>query len=151
MEDYIKMIRKLAWDFHKSTGVDVDDLFQEAAEGWCKGLKTYTPDKGAITTHMWHCMSNQLRNYLKAEREWNAPLCDLEELHKVEYNVDHFMESLPPEVMEVVDIILADPVAFDILNRLDARVKIREIQWRNGRTLKEVRSVENTLRKIWSL
>ena len=53
----INLIRRVAWNFHRRfQQYEIDDLIQEAALGYLKGLRTYSPEKGSITTHTWNSM-----------------------------------------------------------------------------------------------
>jgi len=74
----INLLRKIAWSFHQSTGLDWDDLFQEAYIAYDKALRTYDPTRGKITTHVWYCVHSHLKNYLKEEKQYKEPLCDIE-------------------------------------------------------------------------
>ena len=49
---HLNLIRKIAWSFHKTTGLDWDELFQEATLSYLKALKTYDKKRGAITTYV---------------------------------------------------------------------------------------------------
>jgi DNA-directed RNA polymerase specialized sigma subunit len=65
----VSMIRKLAWSFHKSTGVDYKELFSEACLAYCESLKTFNPLKGCKqTTHAWTVIQNQLCDFVKQEK-----------------------------------------------------------------------------------
>ena len=45
---------------------DYDDLYQEAAIGFYKGIKTYDPKKGIkLTTYAFACARNQVKMYLR--------------------------------------------------------------------------------------
>ena len=86
----INLIRKIAWSFHKSTGLDWDDLFQEAALAYLEALQSYDKRKGKLSTHAWHCIVSRLKNYWKKEREWQEPLLDIEEALPQETNYYSF-------------------------------------------------------------
>lgn len=63
------MIRKLAWSFHKSTGVDYKELFSEACLAYCESLRSFNPLKGCKqTTHAWTVIQNQLCDFVKQEK-----------------------------------------------------------------------------------
>jgi DNA-directed RNA polymerase specialized sigma24 family protein len=80
MQD-INLIRKLAWSFHKSTGLDLDDLIQEATVAYFDRLKYYDESKGKLSTFMWIHIRNQLSTYVKREKEFQHPLvADVTEL-----------------------------------------------------------------------
>jgi len=166
----INLIRKLAWSFHHSTGLDWDDLFQEAALAYLEGMNTYDPDKGALSTHMWHVITSRLKNYVKQERNWKNPLCDLEEANGKGLNYTTFWDYIPDEIKEEVSLILRSPEIFNtiILNyelndkkneltredqlkeRITAKKAIRTLLFQEGRTLQEVRMVVSTLKHVFA-
>lgn len=147
----LDLIKKVAWNFHeKFRHIELNEFIQEAAEGYCKGLKTYTPEKGKITTHMWHCMYNQIYNYLKHEREWSSPLCEISEASDVVAPNTDRLSNLPNEVKTAIEVIFANPALFDTLSPNEARRIFRRMQYSEGRTLRDVRRIELTLRSILS-
>lgn len=65
----INMIRRLAWDFHFTTGLDFQDLFSEAILSYYEGVSAYDKSKGAkITSFLYIRMKNHLINYCKNEK-----------------------------------------------------------------------------------
>ena len=47
--EHINLIRKIAWSFSTSTGLEFEDLFQEAALAYCEALKTFKQE-----AHEWY-------------------------------------------------------------------------------------------------
>ena len=69
------LLKKLAWSFHKSTGLDWDDLFQEAYIAYRYALEHYDPNAGAsITTFLCVHINNQLKSYYQKELKYLFPL-----------------------------------------------------------------------------
>ena len=102
--EHIDLIRKVAWSFHNTTGLDWDDLFQEAAYAYCVGLQSYDPNKGKITTHVWHCITNHLRNYIKEQQGPEfVPLENLERVFAPSYN---FLECLTEDAYYIARMVL---------------------------------------------
>lgn len=64
----INLMRKLAWSFHYSTGLNFEDLLSEAYCAYYMAKKEYTPRKGKFSTWIWECIENHLINYCKQER-----------------------------------------------------------------------------------
>jgi len=83
----INLIRKIAWSFHKSTHLEFDDLFQEAAIAYHVALKSYDPAKGKITTFATHCILSHLKNYTRKELKVHGWLEHIDD--------DWFWEVLP--------------------------------------------------------
>lgn len=146
----INLIRKLAWSFHKSTGIDWNDLFQEASLAYLEALRTYDPAKGKITTHAWHTISNQLKTYIERERRVNPPCLDLEEARHVSLSYTWLWESLPVETHDVVGVILDNPEKLIGLDLKDARVKLRMILNQEGFSREEIRGAIRVLKKVFA-
>lgn len=143
----INLIRKIAWSFHESTGLDWDDLFQEGALAYLEAMKTYDEKKGKITTYVWHCIVSRLKNYLKSEREYNHPLCSIEEARQELYYTSWFWEKIPEELHEQVSIILDNAHILDSCFLEDC--ESRWVQFSNeGERKKEARLIiRNLLRR----
>ena len=61
----IALIRKIAWSYHKTTGVEYKELFSEASLGYCEALRLYDPTKNIkLNTYAWRTMTHQLNHFL---------------------------------------------------------------------------------------
>jgi len=109
----INLIRKIAWDFHKSTGLDWNDLFQEAVLAYLESLDNYDKERGALSTYIWKCLESRLKTYLKEERDWVFPLVDIEDAYKVPTYQDTFWQKIPENLEEQVNCILQGVVEMD--------------------------------------
>ncbi len=122
----VDLLRKLAWSFHKSTGLEWKDLFQEAALGYLMALDTYDPSRGAPSTHMWTCISSHLKNYVKRELAYKEALCPMDTLTEdrecttIESILERFSETARP----IIETVFASPETFDGLTRREAKAKI---------------------------
>jgi len=106
LKENINLIRKIAWSFHMSSGLDRDDLFQEAVIAYIYALQTYKPDKGKISTYVWNCISNTLNSYLEREMRVYPAQGDLEEAqHEVQLSFP-FWEKIPESISKEVELIL---------------------------------------------
>ena len=56
-----KLARLTKQKFDNNPKIEFDDLFQEAYIGYAHAMKTYDPKKGKISTHIWWCVSAQLK------------------------------------------------------------------------------------------
>jgi len=120
MEQYIKLIHRISGSFHLTTGLDPDDLFQEAVLGYLEAMRTYCPDRGKITTYIWHCVTNALRNYVKQEKKYNTPLVEIEELNTQFKKSSHLFELLSQEGHQLASLIMECPEEYDILSPSEA-------------------------------
>ena len=73
----INLIRKIAWSFSNTTGIDYEDLFSEAAVSYYEALNDYDKDKGKLSVWCWLRMKNNLINYI--QKEYNEQSIDIEE------------------------------------------------------------------------
>jgi DNA-directed RNA polymerase specialized sigma24 family protein len=66
----MKMIRKLAWSFHRTTGLEIEDLIQEACFIWLKEQngKRYDCRKSAFNTFAYLCMQTHLATIATKEK-----------------------------------------------------------------------------------
>jgi hypothetical protein len=105
MED-INLIRKVAWSFHETTGLEWNELFQEAALAYLEAKGNYDPKRGKLSTYVWNCIVSRLRTYLKKEQEYHCPLCDIDEVLNNGITYNFFWQYLPKELYDKVDIIM---------------------------------------------
>ena len=150
MIENINLIRKIAWSFHTTTGHSWDDLFQEGMIAYLKAIKTHDPKRGALSTYVWHCVESHLKNYLRLEREYKAPLCDLEELRKHATCETPVWESLSARAQKAVNMILDNPERLLALPPILAEQMIRKILFENNWTSEEVRKAMKELRQVYS-
>lgn len=123
MEKNLNLLRKIAWSFHRTTGLDWDDLFQQAALSYCEGLRKYDPSRGKLTTFMWCKIINDLKLYLKAQEEWKQSTTSIENIDKPIQKTNLF-ESFSNEAQQVAKIILRKPVNFTGKTPKEARLKV---------------------------
>jgi len=116
----LNLIRKIAWSFHRSTGIDWDDLFQEAVLAYLEAERTHKPDRGKMTTHAWTCITNRLKNYIKEQEDYKSrkhgeELCSIEDTiltrHPAQMASD-FWEALSDDAKDIANIVLATPKKF---------------------------------------
>jgi DNA-directed RNA polymerase specialized sigma24 family protein len=122
----IKLIRKIAKSFSHSTGFDWKELMQEAVFGYYNGLKSFDPERGKITTHVWHCVSNHLRNYLRTENIYDEVLEPIEAAADLENPGNDFFESLSTEALQVAQVFIESPLEFNCLPPEQAQKKAVE-------------------------
>ena len=105
----INLIRKIAWSFHFTTGLEWDDLFQEAALAYLVALKYYDPDRGALSTHMWCSITSHIKNYLKKQNEWYDVVFPIEEIEEVPSDPDELWEMIGENGKKVLELIVRFP------------------------------------------
>jgi DNA-directed RNA polymerase specialized sigma subunit len=131
--EHINLLRKIAWSFHKSTGLEWDELFQESYLAYRYALEHYDPNKGVpISSFIWTHISNQLRTYYQNEKKVISPLVGIEKLYNKEYNPTNFLESLSEDTKKVAELILIAPKKYVQEKPKDARKKVKKIMLNRG-------------------
>jgi len=145
----LNLIRKIAMSFSVTTGIDFDDLCQEASLAYLEAMKTYDPDKGKISTYVWHCIHNHLKNYVKIEQQENNVSIDDVEIYNTCEPVS-FFNSLTIEAMEIAKIIIASPRKFVCMPKDMSIKKLYEILTTKGWKPEKIQSGFSCLKKIYS-
>jgi len=107
-KEHLNLLRKIAWSFYNTTGLDWQELFSEAALAYCEGvqnLKThYDSSKGQISIYLWNCVKSHLLNYIKKQHKYSSPLCHsldtieypITESYSFEYSPIYFHQKRSP-------------------------------------------------------
>lgn len=144
MEKYINLLRKIAWSFHKTTGLDWDDLFSETIEFYFQAMEHYDPKKAGITTFVSMYVTNGLLNYIKKQKEINEPLTsiDAEDFYYIPtHNPIPFWESLTKDAQKIAELICKYSQYFVCLNSDQAEQRVIQLMthskvgWTEERTL----------------
>ena len=111
----IKMIQKIARSFHKTSGLEYEELLGEATVAYFESIETYEPERGALSTWAWACMTKHLLYYLQTQIRWNRNKCP-DPRKPMEWVDSHFlwefMESLPKDSKLICKMILDSPEEF---------------------------------------
>ncbi len=136
----INLIRKIAWSFHKTTGLDWDDLFQEAALAYCRAMKTYDPKRGAISTYMWWSITSHLKNYLRQELNHSKQLTNIEEvpLFELPKTTNPFNDRISREALLIASVILNRPRKYDSISPKQTKHRVTRILQRRGISLQMI-------------
>ena len=73
MREHINLIRKIAWSFHRTTGIEWKELFSQACLAYLEAMRSYDSCKGAKTTWAFHGIQNNMINFCKRERRDKNP------------------------------------------------------------------------------
>ena len=131
--EHLGLIRKIAWSFHYTTGIDFDDLFSEASLAYCEGLSKFDPERGKITTFMYTHIQNHLRNYLQKNYTKQPNLISIDVVR-----VDHFSEStdlfdrLTPAAMEIARMLLSNPKPYAYTKPNAAKCRMAKVMLNKG-------------------
>lgn len=133
MEEYINLIRKIAWSYHKSTGIEWDELFQECVLIYYHSLQSYNPKRGRFTTHLWYSICSNLNNYLKKEALYKERIVSIEDVQAdIPVSYADFSESLTKEAQEIAEIIIASSKKYLWVNPEHIQQRIENIMLCRG-------------------
>jgi DNA-directed RNA polymerase specialized sigma24 family protein len=155
-EKYHKMLCKLAWSFHYSTNIDVEELLDEVQLAFFLGLEKYEADKSTLSTFLHTFVTNHLIDFTKKYHRItpNSNLIESETFAESMY-YDPFsfidnMNSLSEEAQYVCRTILTSPEKFiessSRLARKHVIDRLRAEKWswpKIWRTIKEIKTALN--------
>lgn len=129
----INLIRKVAWSFHYTTGMEFDDLFSEAALAYCKAEKEFNPNKGAeFITFAFISIRSSLIDYVDKNNRYKNHFIPMQEaFHYIRdktYETESPLEMFSSkEAQEIANLILESPQEFICLFPKQAIKKIGQI------------------------
>ena len=134
----INLIRKIAWSFHTTTGIELEELCAEATLAYLESLKKYDPSRGKITTYAWWYIHSHLKNYLKINaKHTHTPSIDDVYADRPVRSVP-FWESLSQDAQQIVDLVLTTPRAFVCLTTEEAQQRVTNILTCHGWTVEKI-------------
>jgi hypothetical protein len=118
----VNLLRKIAWSFHKTTGIEWEELFAEALFKYVLLAKEYdleeNSDKRKVSTLIWTSISNGLKSYIEQYGRINGPLehlGDAEEWKWDRYDALPFWENLTEEAQGVADLVIKQSDHFAVI------------------------------------
>ena len=63
--DYEKLIKKISWTWHKTTGIDLETLISEANIVFVECQSLYDSTKSKFSTHLWCCIGNKFKDLVE--------------------------------------------------------------------------------------
>ena len=111
----INLIRTIAWSFHRTTGLDYQELFSEACVGYYEAVQAYNKNENCkLTTLAYTIMQNKLKLFCASEQKHRVT--DFPEGYDCEYlSSESFEERLqewPPDCRYLAEVILSCPAFF---------------------------------------
>jgi len=152
--DNINLIRKIAWSFHKTTGIEWEELFSEALYKYILLLKECdleeNVNKGKISTHIWVSLSNCLKTYIKQHGKIHQPLEVLNNIDEMDwnsYNGAPFWENLTDEAHGVANLILKYSEHFVCLTPEQVKDRVTKILSNLGWSIEKINAGLSDLEK----
>jgi RNA polymerase sigma factor (sigma-70 family) len=70
----LNLIKSVAWSFHQTTGVRMDELISEATLAYLEACRTHDPEKSKVTTWAYYHMRSRLIDFIKKEKRYRLIL-----------------------------------------------------------------------------
>lgn len=157
----LNLLKKIAWSFHSSTGLDWNDLFQEAYLAYLYALTTYKPESGAhLSTFIWKHVSNQLTTYYNKEKRMEGSQLEINpSTDKTKKNFtawvsddpvfpEMFLESLTTDSQEIVEIIMTSMLKFVRMDRRSAKQRIINVLKNRGWSMTRIYYAFRNIRSV---
>jgi DNA-directed RNA polymerase sigma subunit (sigma70/sigma32) len=146
----INLVRKIAWSFHQTTNIDIDELIAEASLAYCEAFNSYQPQRGRLCTYIWICINNHLKNQINKYGKYHYPLLSTEDLIINKTVESHFLwEYLSEDAQKLTNILLSKSDYFVKLNPPKAQKKLIQIMSRKGwspcRIIAGIENIKNAL------
>ena len=161
----LNLIRKIAWSYNKTTGIDFDDLFSEACIAYLEGQSKFDPNqevKVSLTiwknTFLWEVMQSHLNSIIPKYKDSNTfthkNIAAIDEVtpEAVALFKDQ-INSLSKEARAVCKMIFDSPHVFLTLNtpklsRGRIKTHLREIGWSWGAIWRSFREIKASLSQM---
>lgn len=102
-EEHLNIIRSLAWSFHRTTGLDFEELFNEACFHYCRACTQYKGNKGTkFTSFLYPAIRSGLIDFSASEMEWLN--CKHELVAEgSQIPVYEYWNELHADILEIID------------------------------------------------
>jgi RNA polymerase sigma factor (sigma-70 family) len=147
---YERLLHKIAYSFHQTTGIELDDLFQEASLAYLEALKNYNPSRGKITTYIWWCIHNHLKIYIDKNSR-RPTLVSFEDIKINPVVINNMLfERLSPEAQQIAKTILDCPRPFITRPPKEAIKRVESVMLSKGWSIQRVQTGIDELKQIFS-
>lgn len=111
----LNLIRKLAWSFQKTTGIDYEELFSEASLAYCEALNDFDDNRNVkFTTYAYSRIQRHLINFSKYyQRRKMLSFDDIEFETGADFSPFwEVFETFSSQSQQIITRILQDPHSF---------------------------------------
>lgn len=117
-QNYVRLIHKISWSWHKTTGIDFETLTAEANIAFAECQHDNNPKRGKFSTLLWHAIESRFKNLLKRNHQnrYDGIEVELEEMAlstpcKQERRciLADIINNLSKEGKEIVSVVLETP------------------------------------------
>lgn len=116
--DYKKLINKISWSWHKTTGIERETLISEANVAFVECRKQHDSKRSKFSSFLYHAIENRFKNILvkKGSPKYNGVEVELENIAlssnpNQERNCifKNLINSMSSEAKMIIDIVLNAP------------------------------------------
>jgi RNA polymerase sigma factor (sigma-70 family) len=143
--NYIEAIAK---SFCKTTNLEFEDLFQEAAIAYLKSARSFNPEKASFSTHLYKVVRNHLLNYIKKEQRYQKRISDSEIPEQPVYYIPffEFWNALSNSSREVASVVLENKETILLNSPQQNRKFVRAELSKKGYSQKKIKEKIKKLR-----
>ena len=150
--DHINLIRKIAWSYHGTTGIDWEELFSVASLAYSESLKTWDTTKGSISTHLWYNVHSRLLDHLKAMKANKKAMLAIEYIDEYDMNLPeistNFFESLTKDAEELARVVVRCANRFAAMTSDEAESRLYSVMRNRGWSTIKTRRAINDLKEV---
>ena len=152
-----KIVNKLARSYHRSTGIDLEDLTGEANLAYAQALEAkktgiYNPSRSSFDTFVWLKVENHLRSVIKYPKYRPIPMVGREEsewdLGWATLIIRDLLTSLSEEAVFAVRLVVESPNEYLSQSRANAKRSIRRSLRHKGTTRRKIEKAFKSIRKV---
>jgi len=142
----LNLIRKIAWSFAKTTGLEFDELFSEASLAYVESLRSYNPEKARLSTWAVKIMTNRLITFCMNQDifvnlpEFFEDIFPGQSNTEEEYLFKDWILCLPQDLQLICKIVLETP----------EEVLAESPKASRGKIIEKLRSLKWSWPRIWN-
>lgn len=161
LSQYINMVRNIAWSFHRTTGIEWEELFSEAMLAYTEMITndSYNPDKAKRSTWIYSKLRNHLITFCNQQKRFVSQCEELPIQPADVFERLVFLEQFEfnDDLKTIINMILDSPHEYLMVNKVrrnsvtTLKKQLRKIGWnysRIGDGMREIRQVLNVKQAI---
>ena len=154
IDDYLKILYALALQYHRNTGIEIEELFQEVCLAYTQAMPKYNSIKSSLSTFVTVIARNHLNTYVAKSKLKNPPLIHISE-QEDRTMLDHRspdqdilfrsqLKSLKSDARQICYFIFTEPDRFT--NSKAIAKFLKSIGWSGSRITNSLREIRRILR-----
>ncbi len=145
MQIDLTIAKKIAWKFHRSTGVELEELFGEACLAYVKALSCYNPKRAALDTWVYACMKHQLIDFCRMQK-LSPPVKLPDNLAAPTIRDNLHIDQLGRDAQTIYQMLVDSPKDFYNLSprvaKNEIRHRLRNLDWPWQRIINAFREIK---------